>query len=428
MRGSPRTTWETPSATSTGSTKPDARMRPRSTTYRDVNDLGPLMALLEESVPILAVRRGDHEVAFTLVGGLVGRVAGGPGYKTRSGGGEAVLVDQLGPSLAALGGRRGGCREAAWIGARRPRGDRPRDRGRAGHLSRFRCPPAPPSEPTCRGVALCDSRWCALPFLPDPMGPSTVGYLACRGSHPGAGCERVLSRCLSERPRPVVPGVRHRTGLRGSMSRGLALMMSVLIVGPLLLVAVPSALAGDDTPSDRRRLVRVWPRRHDRDHDARRDPRGRRVQLREEPRRRRRRAIDHVDIPEAPPQQAGTVHLGVEARRPSPTYFQSDRRAEDIRPTGPDTLAPLSSRRDPPTAARNHQVASTTTGRPASPSEPAAVVRPHDHRQQRQPELVPPHGTLRVAMNVVTNGSFESPPRSRAVAMTTIPTDGDAPT
>ena len=38
--GSPRTTSVTPSATSTGSTKPDARMRPRSTTYRDLNDLG----------------------------------------------------------------------------------------------------------------------------------------------------------------------------------------------------------------------------------------------------------------------------------------------------------------------------------------------------------------------------------------------------
>ena len=36
-------------------------------TYRDLNDLGPLMALLED-VAILAVERGDAAVAFTLVG------------------------------------------------------------------------------------------------------------------------------------------------------------------------------------------------------------------------------------------------------------------------------------------------------------------------------------------------------------------------
>ena len=58
------------------------------------------MALLED-VAILAVRRRDHEVAFTLVGAsdALRAALGAP----RSGGGEAVLVEQLGPSLAALG-------------------------------------------------------------------------------------------------------------------------------------------------------------------------------------------------------------------------------------------------------------------------------------------------------------------------------------
>ena len=70
-------------------------------TYRDVNDLGPLMALLED-VAILAARRGDQDVAFTLVGAsdALRRALGAP----RSGGAEAGLVDQLEPARAALGG------------------------------------------------------------------------------------------------------------------------------------------------------------------------------------------------------------------------------------------------------------------------------------------------------------------------------------
>ena len=59
------------------------------------------MALLED-VAILAARRGDHDVAFTLVGAsdALRAALGAP----RSGGGEAGLVDQLEPSRAALGG------------------------------------------------------------------------------------------------------------------------------------------------------------------------------------------------------------------------------------------------------------------------------------------------------------------------------------
>ena len=89
------------------------------------------------------------------------------------------------------------------------------------------------------------------------------------------------------------------------MSRGLALMMSVLIVGPLLLVAVPSALAGDDTPV----IAGAWsgsgPAGTTATTTLDGDRRGRRVQLREEPRRRRRRAADDVDIPDAPPRRPG---------------------------------------------------------------------------------------------------------------------------
>jgi tetratricopeptide (TPR) repeat protein len=69
-------------------------------TYRDLNDLGPMMALLED-VAILAARRGDHAVAFTLVGASdsLRSSLGAP----RSAGGEAVLADQLGSSQDALG-------------------------------------------------------------------------------------------------------------------------------------------------------------------------------------------------------------------------------------------------------------------------------------------------------------------------------------
>jgi tetratricopeptide (TPR) repeat protein len=69
-------------------------------TYRDINDLGPLMALLED-VAILAVRRGDHRDAFTLVGAsdALRAAIGAP----RSAGAEAGLVEQLDPSRAALG-------------------------------------------------------------------------------------------------------------------------------------------------------------------------------------------------------------------------------------------------------------------------------------------------------------------------------------
>jgi tetratricopeptide (TPR) repeat protein len=69
-------------------------------TYRDLNDLGPLMAMLED-VAILAARRGELGLAFTLVGASDSLRAslGAP----RSAGAEAVLADQLGSSQDALG-------------------------------------------------------------------------------------------------------------------------------------------------------------------------------------------------------------------------------------------------------------------------------------------------------------------------------------
>jgi len=69
-------------------------------TYRDLNDLGPLMALLED-VAILAARRGDLGGAFTLVGASDALRAslGAP----RSAGGEAGLAEQLASSRDVLG-------------------------------------------------------------------------------------------------------------------------------------------------------------------------------------------------------------------------------------------------------------------------------------------------------------------------------------
>jgi tetratricopeptide (TPR) repeat protein len=68
-------------------------------TYRDLNDLGPLMAMLED-VAILAGMRGDHEVAFRLVGAsdALRTAIGAP----RSAAGEEQLTDRLAPSSSAL--------------------------------------------------------------------------------------------------------------------------------------------------------------------------------------------------------------------------------------------------------------------------------------------------------------------------------------
>ena len=69
-------------------------------TYRDLNDLGPLMALLED-VAILAGQRGDHEASFRLVGASDALRAeiGAP----RSPGAEGDIVERLGGSRAVLG-------------------------------------------------------------------------------------------------------------------------------------------------------------------------------------------------------------------------------------------------------------------------------------------------------------------------------------
>ncbi|HYH92406.1 MAG TPA: tetratricopeptide repeat protein, partial [Candidatus Saccharimonadales bacterium] len=69
-------------------------------TYRELNDLGPLMAMLED-VAILAVRRGDHREAFALVGAsdALRAAIGAP----RSAGAEAALLGDLAPSRSALG-------------------------------------------------------------------------------------------------------------------------------------------------------------------------------------------------------------------------------------------------------------------------------------------------------------------------------------
>jgi tetratricopeptide (TPR) repeat protein len=69
-------------------------------TYRDLNDLGPLMALLED-VAVLAVRRGQHSDAITLLG-AADALRGALGA-ARSSAAEGALLEQLDPSLVALG-------------------------------------------------------------------------------------------------------------------------------------------------------------------------------------------------------------------------------------------------------------------------------------------------------------------------------------
>ena len=69
-------------------------------TYRDLNDLGPLMALLED-VAILAGQRGDHESSFTLVGAS-DALRSGIGAP-RSAGAEGEIVERLGASRTVLG-------------------------------------------------------------------------------------------------------------------------------------------------------------------------------------------------------------------------------------------------------------------------------------------------------------------------------------
>ena len=78
------------------------------------------------------------------------------------------------------------------------------------------------------------------------------------------------------------------------MSRGLALMMSVLIVGPLLLTAVPVALAVDDTAE----IAGVWSGSGPGVISTPHDGTGGLAEftLRPEPRRRRRCAADDLDF------------------------------------------------------------------------------------------------------------------------------------
>ena len=127
-------------------------------TYRDVNDLGPLMALLED-VAILAARRGDQDVAFTLVGAsdALRRALGAP----RSGGAEAGLVDQLEPARAALGGDAADAARQRGSRTSRRRGDRPRHRGCAGRLIPVSVPVRTAFAPGCRGVACVTPGACA---------------------------------------------------------------------------------------------------------------------------------------------------------------------------------------------------------------------------------------------------------------------------
>ena len=69
-------------------------------TYRDLGDLAPLMALFED-VAVLTLLRGDHRLAWTLVGASDGLRAtlGAP----RSAGAEANLVEEMSEARAALG-------------------------------------------------------------------------------------------------------------------------------------------------------------------------------------------------------------------------------------------------------------------------------------------------------------------------------------
>ena len=124
------------------------------------------------------------------------------------------------------------------------------------------------------------------------------------------------------------------SGLRRSMSRGLALMMSVLIVGPLLLVAVPAR----------------WPLTTRRSSPAPGPDPG----LRERPRPRPLDGTGGVaefkyeknlgvagGVPlttwtfQSTAAQAGTVHLGLDARRPA-RVVQRHGRAVDVREWDPD--------------------------------------------------------------------------------------------
>ena len=147
-------------------------------TYRDLNDLGPLMALLED-VAILAAERGDAGSAFTLVGAsdALRAALGAP----RSAGGEAVLTDRLAPSRTTLGGVDADAARRHGVWAHGRCGDRPGDRGRAGHGrgdsdrpvaagSRFdRCAPAPASRPR-RHLSATRPKMGVPLSLPEPPG------------------------------------------------------------------------------------------------------------------------------------------------------------------------------------------------------------------------------------------------------------------
>ena len=152
-------------------------------TYRDLNDLGPLMALLED-VAILAMRRDDHAEALTLVGAsdALRSELGAP--RSGDGGGGTA-----GPARAVAGEpwrTQGRDRASTRVTARGRSGDRPGHRGRArrersepGLTAVGRCPAAPLDR---LRFALCRTRHGTgrSARLRASDGPSTVHRLACR--------------------------------------------------------------------------------------------------------------------------------------------------------------------------------------------------------------------------------------------------------
>ena len=98
-------------------------------TYRDLGDLGPLMALLED-VAILAVERGDAAAAYTLAGAsdALERPLDRRGPRRRS----SRWWPAWSPREPALGSDAADAVSAPWIGARHRGGDRGGDRRGAG--------------------------------------------------------------------------------------------------------------------------------------------------------------------------------------------------------------------------------------------------------------------------------------------------------
>ena len=196
---------------------------------------------------------------------------------------------------------------------------------------------------------------------------------------------------------------------RGSIRKGLSLLMSVLIVGPLLLTVVPAALAVDDTAEIAGRLVGVGTGRTT--VTTTRDGTGGLAEFKYDQNLGAAVACRSTTWTfQTTAATTGTANLtwtldGLHA------WFNVTVGLDTFVTHGDDhdLREPLVSGGSGELLHRRRRTGSPIHGTTSVDGRGRRHVRVRDHRQQRRPRTRSSSGTLRVATNVVKNGSFETP-------------------